>query len=211
MPVMQHLGAVLETVGANLPGRPVESVVLIPINSLSDALALSAFLPIHLRGRMQIACKSRQFTFVRRIRKTRVASLNPRHLHGRLVEATATTDGRQLLTHVDVHWRANVWHCTGGARRRRKGNAQNMGEAATCCSGGSTATKENLVQRAADIAAKRAGRPTNWPTGNSQTTVLLGVFLFFWGQHWPMTGSTARRRLKAMISGRWLLQLLTDD
>jgi hypothetical protein len=49
---------------------------------------------------------SRQFTFVRRIRKTRVAPLNPSHFQRRLVEATAATDGRQLLTHVDVHLRA---------------------------------------------------------------------------------------------------------
>ena len=74
---------------------------------------------------------------------------------------------------------------TGKTTAKRK-TSQNMGrgEAATCCSGGSTATKENLVQRGADIAARRAGRPTNWPTGNSQTTVhdWLGLFLFFWGQ-----------------------------
>ena len=106
----------------------------------------------HLRVTCKLRSQSRQFTFVRRIRKTRVAPLNPSHFHRRLVQATATTDGRQLLTHVDVHLRANA--------------ATNRAAL-------------HLVAR-----ARRAGRPTNWPTGNSQTTVhdWLGLFLFFWGQ-----------------------------
>ena len=81
----------------------------------------------HLRVTCKLRSQSRQFTFVRRIRKTRVAPLNPSHFHRRLVQATATTDGRQLLTHVDVHLRANAatnraaLHLVARARRRQRG------------------------------------------------------------------------------------------